>query len=49
MAKQAKGAEYRQQNTDFLTKNASKPGVVTTASGLQYKIIEEGDGPKPTC
>lgn len=32
----------------FLEKNAKEKGVVTTASGLQYKIIKEGQGPKPT-
>lgn len=32
----------------FLAENAKKEGVVTTASGLQYKIIKEGNGPKPT-
>ena len=26
----------------FLAKNAKEPGVVTTASGLQYKIVHEG-------
>jgi len=31
----------------FLTENASKPGVVTTDSGLQYKIITSGDGEQP--
>ncbi len=33
--------------TDFLKDNAGKPGVVTTKSGLQYRIIEEGTGLKP--
>lgn len=33
----------------FLSKNSQKKGVVTLDSGLQYKIIEEGDGPKPTA
>jgi FKBP-type peptidyl-prolyl cis-trans isomerase FklB len=33
----------------FLAENKSKPGVVTLPSGLQYKIIKEGDGPKPTA
>jgi FKBP-type peptidyl-prolyl cis-trans isomerase len=32
----------------FLAENAQAEGVMTTASGLQYKILEEGTGPKPT-
>jgi FKBP-type peptidyl-prolyl cis-trans isomerase FklB len=32
----------------FLAENAKKPGVVTTASGLQYEILVAGDGEKPT-
>jgi len=31
----------------FLAENAKKPGVQTTASGLQYQVITEGKGPKP--
>lgn len=31
----------------FLAKNKTEPGVKTTASGLQYKIIQEGTGPSP--
>ena len=31
----------------FLAANKTKPGVVTTASGLQYLILKQGDGPKP--
>jgi FKBP-type peptidyl-prolyl cis-trans isomerase FklB len=31
----------------FLAENAKKNGVKTTASGLQYKILKEGDGPMP--
>jgi FKBP-type peptidyl-prolyl cis-trans isomerase FklB len=31
----------------FLAENAKKPGVKTTAGGLQYKILKEGDGPTP--
>lgn len=33
----------------FLEENKTKEGVVTTASGLQYKIIKQGDGEKPTA
>lgn len=32
----------------FLAENAKKPGVVTTASGLQYQVLTEGKGAKPT-
>lgn len=31
----------------FLKENATKAGIVTTASGLQYEVIKEGKGPKP--
>ncbi|MBR9912175.1 MAG: FKBP-type peptidyl-prolyl cis-trans isomerase [Gammaproteobacteria bacterium] len=33
----------------FLQANAKKAGVVTTASGLQYKVLTKGTGPKPTA
>lgn len=32
----------------FLAENAKKPGVMTTASGLQYKVLQEGTGAKPS-
>ncbi len=32
----------------FLVDNAKKPGVVTTSSGLQYKVLREGTGRKPS-
>jgi FKBP-type peptidyl-prolyl cis-trans isomerase len=31
----------------FLKENAKKEGVKTTASGLQYKVLKEGDGKSP--
>lgn len=31
----------------FLAGNKNKPGVVVTASGLQYQVLSEGKGPKP--
>jgi FKBP-type peptidyl-prolyl cis-trans isomerase len=31
----------------FLAQNKTKPGVKTTASGLQYEVIKEGSGKKP--
>jgi len=32
---------------NFLDENKKKPGVITTASGLQYEVITQGNGPKP--
>jgi FKBP-type peptidyl-prolyl cis-trans isomerase FklB len=40
-------ANSNEMGQEFLNKNASKPGVITTASGLQYRIIEEGTGQRP--
>lgn len=33
----------------FLADNKAKAGVKTTASGLQYQVIKEGNGMKPTA
>ena len=32
----------------FLDTNKSKDGVITLSNGLQYKVLNEGDGEKPT-
>lgn len=37
----------REPGERFLASNAREPGVKTTESGLQYKIIREGTGPRP--
>ena len=37
------------EGAEFLTANAAKEGVVTTESGLQYKIITAGSGSVPTA
>ena len=47
-ALEAKYADYKKQNEDFLAKNKTAEGVQTTASGLQYKIVTEGKGAIPT-
>lgn len=31
----------------FLAANKTKPGIKTTASGLQYEVLTQGNGPKP--
>ena len=36
------------ENKKFLQDNATKEGVKTTASGLQYEVVEMGSGDKPT-
>ena len=43
------GAGARKAGEEFLTTNKSKEGVVTLPSGLQYKILTAGTGPKPTA
>jgi FKBP-type peptidyl-prolyl cis-trans isomerase len=35
------------EGNDFLNKNKGEAGVITTESGIQYKVITEGTGPKP--
>ncbi|MEM6764579.1 MAG: FKBP-type peptidyl-prolyl cis-trans isomerase [Bacteroidota bacterium] len=40
--------EKKEQNDAFFEENKNKEGVVVLPSGLQYKILEEGDGPIPT-
>ena len=45
--KKAQQAEYIEQNKAWLADNATKEGVQTTASGLQYKVITMGTGEKP--
>jgi FKBP-type peptidyl-prolyl cis-trans isomerase len=39
--------ENKKAAEDFLKENAGKEGVTTTESGLQYKVITQGEGPKP--
>lgn len=49
----AKTEELAKKNLEageeFLAENAKREGVKTTDSGLQYEILEEGDGAKPTA
>jgi len=48
MAEQmAKARTNAEAGPKFLAENAKKPGVQTTASGLQYQVVTEGKGAKP--
>ena len=50
-AKQAEKdfADVKAASEKFLEENKTKEGVTTTASGLQYSVINEGTGEKPTA
>ncbi len=41
------GIKNKAEGEAFLAKNKTAPGVKTTASGLQYKVITPGTGPRP--
>ena len=51
MAEQAQeqGAVHEKIGADFLAANKDKDGIQTTESGLQYKILAQGEGEKPTA
>jgi FKBP-type peptidyl-prolyl cis-trans isomerase FklB len=43
------GASARKEGDAFLAANKSKDGVQTLPDGLQYKVLQQGSGPKPTA
>lgn len=53
MAQQQQAAQVSQaaateKSASYLKENAAKEGVTVTDSGLQYEVMTEGDGPKPS-
>lgn len=46
---QQAGDANKKTGEQFLATNKGKDGIVTLPSGLQYKIIKEGTGPKPAA
>jgi len=47
-AAERKAKADRKEGVDFLAANSKKEGVITLPSGLQYKVVKMGEGPKPT-
>ena len=45
--RRAQGEKNREEGAAYLADNGKKSGVVTTASGLQYKVLKAGKGGKP--
>jgi FKBP-type peptidyl-prolyl cis-trans isomerase len=45
--RKAIGEKNKAEGEMFLAKNKERPGVKTTASGLQYEVLTEGTGPVP--
>ena len=39
----------KEEGEKFLAENKTKSGVITTESGLQYQVVTEGKGAKPTA
>ncbi len=44
-----KGKAAREEGEKYLAENAKKEGVKTLPSGLQYQVLREGNGKKPTA
>ena len=43
------GEANKKEGREFLAGNKAKEGIVTLPSGLEYKILTKGTGPKPTA
>jgi len=49
MANATSPEENKAAGEAFLAENTTKENIVTTASGLQYEILAEGEGPSPSA
>lgn len=47
--RQEKGKAAKEAGEKYLAENAKKEGVVTLPSGLQYMVLKEGNGKRPTA
>jgi len=44
-----KGKAAKEAGEKYLAENAKKEGVITTPSGLQYQVLREGNGKRPSA
>ena len=49
MEEEKNAMAYKAVGEEFLAKNAKRKGVTVTASGLQYEVLNEGKGERPTA
>jgi FKBP-type peptidyl-prolyl cis-trans isomerase FklB len=47
--RQEAGKAHKEAGEKYLAENAKKDGVITLPSGLQYQVLQEGNGKKPTA
>ncbi len=47
--RQQKGKAAKEEGEKYLAENAKKDGVITTPSGLQYQVLRQGNGKRPTA
>ena len=47
--RQEAGKVHKEQGEKYLAENAKKDGVITLPSGLQYQVLKEGNGKKPSA
>ena len=48
-AREEQGKLQKEAGEKFLAENKNKEGIVTLPSGLQYQVLKEGNGKKPTA
>lgn len=48
-AAQEKAEQNVEKGKEYMAENADKEGVETTESGIQYKVLEQGDGKSPAA
>jgi FKBP-type peptidyl-prolyl cis-trans isomerase FklB len=46
-ARQMLSDKNKKETSDFVAQNAKKEGIVTLPSGLQYKVLKQGNGKRP--